>query len=150
MKGGVIHGDTDEVGYKAVEHPHFYSDLQRHDPAPVGLDYRNKEYEFMGRTLVEGKVDPKRLGEFSGPELVPYCNGYSSIPTWGCRTGRPIWNWNSPGSVPPPLTYAHDVRTLEWSASSGTKSEKPGPTSASTASECPRRFRPSTIRAPSP
>ena len=28
VKGGVIEGATDEVGYRAVEKPHYISDLQ--------------------------------------------------------------------------------------------------------------------------
>jgi hypothetical protein len=51
VKGGVIHGATDEVGYKAVEHPHYYSDLQATILHQLGLDYKKIEYEFLGRTF---------------------------------------------------------------------------------------------------
>jgi hypothetical protein len=51
IKGGVIHGATDDVGYKAVDHPHYYSDLHATILHQVGLDYKKMTYDFMGRTF---------------------------------------------------------------------------------------------------
>jgi hypothetical protein len=60
VKGGVIHGATDEVGYQAVENRHYYSDLHATILNQLGLDYRKMEYEFVGRTfrLVEEGTGP--------------------------------------------------------------------------------------------
>jgi len=60
VRGGVIHGATDDVGYKAVDHPHYYSDLHATILHQLGLDYKRMEYEFMGRTfrLVEEGTGP--------------------------------------------------------------------------------------------
>lgn len=60
VKGGVIHGATDDVGYKAVDHPHYYSDLHATILHQLGLDYKKMEYDFMGRTfhLVEDGGGP--------------------------------------------------------------------------------------------
>ena len=62
VKGGTIHGATDEVGYKSVEHPHYYSDLHATVLHQLGLDYKKMEYDFMGRTfrLVEEGGGPIR------------------------------------------------------------------------------------------
>ena len=46
-----IHGATDDVGYKAVENPHYYSDLHATILHQLGLDYKKMEYEFVGRTF---------------------------------------------------------------------------------------------------
>ena len=51
IKGGVVHGGTDEVGYKAVDSPHYYSDLHATILNQFGLDYKKMEYEFVGRTF---------------------------------------------------------------------------------------------------
>jgi hypothetical protein len=51
IKGGVIHGATDDVGYKAVDHPHYYSDLHATILHQLGLDYKKMEYDFLGRTF---------------------------------------------------------------------------------------------------
>jgi hypothetical protein len=51
IKGGVIHGATDEVGYRAVEHRHYYSDLHATILHQLGLDYRKMELKVIGRTM---------------------------------------------------------------------------------------------------
>ena len=51
VKGGVVHGFTDEFGYKAVEQPHYYSDLHATILRQIGLDYKKMAYEALGRTM---------------------------------------------------------------------------------------------------
>jgi hypothetical protein len=51
VKGGVVHGATDDVGYKAVEHPHYCSDLHATILRQLGLDYKKMEFETLGRTM---------------------------------------------------------------------------------------------------
>src|SRR6266704_2723597 len=60
VAGGVIHGATDEVGYQAVEHRHYYSDLHATILNQLGLDSKKMEYKFLGRTfrLVEEGEGP--------------------------------------------------------------------------------------------
>ncbi len=49
VKGGVIEGATDEVGYKAVEKPHYISDLQATILRQTGLDYKKMDFLLNGR-----------------------------------------------------------------------------------------------------
>jgi hypothetical protein len=51
IRGGMVHGATDEVGYKAVDHPHYYSDLHATLLRQLGLDYKKMECEVFGRTM---------------------------------------------------------------------------------------------------
>jgi hypothetical protein len=51
IKGGIVHGGTDEVGYKAVDHPHYYSDLHATILHQLGLDYKKMTFEALGRTM---------------------------------------------------------------------------------------------------
>src|SRR5215472_725001 len=51
IKGGVVHGATDDFGYKAVEHPHYYSDLHATVLNQVGLNWKKMEYSVFGRTM---------------------------------------------------------------------------------------------------
>jgi hypothetical protein len=51
IKGGVVHGGTDDVGYKAVEHPHYYSDLHATILHQLGLDYTKMQLHTLGRTM---------------------------------------------------------------------------------------------------
>ena len=39
------------VGYKAVEHPHYYSDLHATILNQLGLDWKKMEYNVFGRTM---------------------------------------------------------------------------------------------------
>src|ERR1700683_2895341 len=60
VKGGVIEGATDEVGYKAVEKPHYISDLQSTILQQVGLNYKKMDFVLNGRPfhLVEEGLGP--------------------------------------------------------------------------------------------
>ena len=51
VKGGVVHGATDEVGYHAVESRHYYSDLHATILHQMGLDYKRMEFKAIGRTF---------------------------------------------------------------------------------------------------
>jgi hypothetical protein len=51
VQGGIIHGATDDVGYKAVEHPHYYSDLHATILRQVGLDHEKLTIPVLGRTM---------------------------------------------------------------------------------------------------
>jgi uncharacterized protein (DUF1501 family) len=51
VKGGVVHGATDEVGYQAVEKRHYYSDLHATILKQLGLDSKKMELEVIGRTM---------------------------------------------------------------------------------------------------
>jgi hypothetical protein len=48
VKGGVIEGATDEVGYRAVEKPHYISDLQSTILQQMGLDYKKMDFVLNG------------------------------------------------------------------------------------------------------
>ncbi|HEY7157261.1 MAG TPA: DUF1501 domain-containing protein [Gemmataceae bacterium] len=60
VKVGVVHGATDEFGYKAVEDRHYYSDLHATILHQLGLDYKKMEIPVLGRTmrLVEESEGP--------------------------------------------------------------------------------------------
>jgi hypothetical protein len=51
VKGGVVHGATDEVGYRAVENRHYYGDLHATILRQMGLDHKKMEIHTLGRTL---------------------------------------------------------------------------------------------------
>ncbi len=51
VRGGIVHGATDDVGYKAVEHPHYYSDLHATILHQLGLDHTKMEIPVVGRTM---------------------------------------------------------------------------------------------------
>jgi hypothetical protein len=51
VKGGTVHGATDDVGYKAVEDPHYYSDLHATILRQMGLDHRHLEVTVQGRPV---------------------------------------------------------------------------------------------------
>jgi hypothetical protein len=55
-----VEGATDEVGYKAVEQPHYISDLQSTILRQVGLDYKKMDFVVNGRPfhLVEEGQGP--------------------------------------------------------------------------------------------
>ena len=59
IKGGIVHGGTDEVGYKAVDSPHYYSDLHATILQQLGLNHKKMEVQALGRTM--------RLVETGGP-----------------------------------------------------------------------------------
>jgi hypothetical protein len=51
VKGGIVHGATDEVGYQAVENRHYYSDLHATILRQLGIDYKKMEVELSGRPV---------------------------------------------------------------------------------------------------
>jgi len=51
VKGGVVEGATDEVGYKAVENPHYISDLQATILRQLGLNYKKMDFTANGRAF---------------------------------------------------------------------------------------------------
>lgn len=54
LKGGVVHGATDELGFHAVEHRHYVTDLHATVLAQLGLDARH--LEIPGRKRLEIKI----------------------------------------------------------------------------------------------
>ena len=54
VKGGIVHGATDEVGYQAVENRHYYSDLHATILHQLGLDYKKMEVTIAGPNLPAG------------------------------------------------------------------------------------------------
>jgi hypothetical protein len=65
VQGGIVHGATDDVGYRAVENPHYYSDLNATILHLLGLDFEKLSFEHNGiqrrLTNVEGKLIPQLL-----------------------------------------------------------------------------------------
>ncbi|MBI3410867.1 MAG: DUF1501 domain-containing protein [Planctomycetes bacterium] len=51
VKGGIVHGATDEVGYRAVENRHYFSDLHATILQQLGLDHQRMEIQVLGRTM---------------------------------------------------------------------------------------------------
>lgn len=51
IKGGTIHGATDDVGYKAVQDPHYYSDLHATILWQLGLHHAQLEVTVQGRPM---------------------------------------------------------------------------------------------------
>jgi hypothetical protein len=51
IRGGMIHGGTDEVGYRAEDSPHYYSDLHATILHQLGLDHQEMEVHVLGRTM---------------------------------------------------------------------------------------------------
>lgn len=49
IRGGVIEGATDEVGYKAVEDRHYVTDLQATILQQLGLNYKKMDFVLNGR-----------------------------------------------------------------------------------------------------
>ncbi len=62
VKGGMIEGGTDEVGYKAVDRPHYIADLQATILDRMGLDYKKMEIGLNARKfkLIEEGEGPIR------------------------------------------------------------------------------------------
>jgi hypothetical protein len=60
VKGGVVHGATDEFGYQAVQDAHYYSDLHATILRQLGLDYKKLTIQVGGQTvkLVEEGTGP--------------------------------------------------------------------------------------------
>ena len=66
VRGGTVHGATDEFGFKAVEKPVNVHDLQATMLHLLGLDHTRLTYRHSGRdfrlTDVHGRVVPELLG----------------------------------------------------------------------------------------
>lgn len=62
VKGGVVHGATDDVGYEAVENRHYCSDLLATILHQVGLDFKQMKFETAGRTMRLIDVEDKSAG----------------------------------------------------------------------------------------
>ena len=60
VKGGIVEGATDEVGYKAEDKPHYISDLQATILTQVGLNYKKMDFIANGRPfhLIEEGTGP--------------------------------------------------------------------------------------------
>ncbi len=60
VKGGTVHGSTDDVGYRALEGRHYISDLQATILQQLGLNHEKMEIEIDGRPvrLVEKNAEP--------------------------------------------------------------------------------------------
>ena len=60
IKGGISYGNTDELGYAAVENPVHVHDLHATILRLLGIDHLRLTYKFQGRdfrlTDVAGKV----------------------------------------------------------------------------------------------
>jgi hypothetical protein len=51
IKGGTVHGATDEFGFQAVRDRHYYSDLHATILKQMGLDWKKMEVQSIGRTM---------------------------------------------------------------------------------------------------
>ena len=51
IRGGMVHGATDDVGYRAVKDPQYISDLQATILRQVGLNPERLEVEIDGRPV---------------------------------------------------------------------------------------------------
>ena len=60
VKGGVVEGATDEVGYQAVDQRHYISDLQATILHQMGLNYKKMDFTLNGRAfhLIEEGTGP--------------------------------------------------------------------------------------------
>jgi hypothetical protein len=60
VRGGTVYGATDEVGYRAVEHPRYIADLQATILHQLGLNAADLEVEVLGQPLrlVEEHAEP--------------------------------------------------------------------------------------------
>ncbi len=57
LKKGFVYGQTDEYGYRVVEHAHTVRDLHATVLTLLGLDYQNLTYRFGGRDFRLADVD---------------------------------------------------------------------------------------------
>jgi Protein of unknown function (DUF1501) len=53
IKGGVVHGATDEIGFHAVEHPHYVTDVHATILHLLGLDSRKLEVPSRKRLEID-------------------------------------------------------------------------------------------------
>ncbi len=66
VKPGIAHGQTDEFGYEAVEHPMHIHDLHATILYLLGLDHERLTYRYAGRDMrltdIKGVVHRGILG----------------------------------------------------------------------------------------
>ena len=66
VKGGIVHGATDEFGYYAVQDKVHVHDLHATILHLLGLDHKRLTYRFSGRDMrltdVAGELVPKLMG----------------------------------------------------------------------------------------
>ena len=53
IKGGVVHGATDELGFHATEHPHYVTDVHATIMKQLGLDARKLEVPGQKRLDID-------------------------------------------------------------------------------------------------
>jgi hypothetical protein len=53
LKRGVVHGATDELGFHAVEHPHYVTDVHATILRLLGLDSRKLEVPGRKRLAID-------------------------------------------------------------------------------------------------
>jgi len=51
VKAGIAYGQTDELGYEAVEHPMHVHDLHATILHLLGLDHERQTYRYAGRDM---------------------------------------------------------------------------------------------------
>jgi len=49
LKGGVVHGATDEIGFHAVENRHYVTDIHATILHQLGFDHEKLTYRYNGR-----------------------------------------------------------------------------------------------------
>ena len=66
IKGGLSYGDTDELGYQAVDHPVHLHDINATILHLMGVNHENLTYRYQGRdfrlTDVHGHVQDGMIG----------------------------------------------------------------------------------------
>ena len=53
IKGGIAHGSTDDIGFHAVEHPHYVTDIHATLLRQLGLDSHRLEYPGRKRLEID-------------------------------------------------------------------------------------------------
>jgi arylsulfatase A-like enzyme len=66
VRGGYVHGTTDEFGFRAAENPVHVHDLHATMLRLLGFDHEKLTYRYAGRdfrlTDVHGRVVPELIG----------------------------------------------------------------------------------------
>ena len=90
-------GATDDVGYQAVEHRHYYSDLHATILHQLGLDYSKMSHEAFGRTF--------RLVEEGGG---------SALYRVSAKDGKPVKDTHGEIGTLGSLSVSRDNKTLAY------------------------------------
>jgi hypothetical protein len=53
IKGGIAHGSTDDLGFHAVEHPHYVTDIHATLLRQLGIDSHRMEYPGRKRLEID-------------------------------------------------------------------------------------------------